>query len=44
MTLMRALADPRVAALSAIYLMSVTANYGIVFFMPQIIKGIGLTT
>ena len=43
MTLMRALADPRVAALSAIYLMSVTANYGIVFFMPQIIKGIGLT-
>ena len=26
-----------------IYLMSVTANYGIVFFMPQIIKGIGLT-
>ena len=23
--------------------MSVTANYGIVFFMPQIVKGIGLT-
>src|SRR5579872_3316857 len=43
MTLMRALADPRVAALSAIYLMSVTANYGIVFFMPQIVKGIGLS-
>jgi ACS family tartrate transporter-like MFS transporter len=43
LTLMRALADPRVVALSAIYLMSVTANYGIVFFMPQIIKGIGLT-
>ncbi len=43
MTLMRALPDPRVVALSAIYLMSVTANYGIVFFMPQIIKGIGLT-
>jgi MFS transporter, ACS family, tartrate transporter len=43
LTLMRALADPRVLALSAIYLMSVTANYGIVFFMPQIIKGIGLT-
>ncbi len=43
MTLWRALADPRVLALSAIYLMSVTANYGIVFFMPQIIKGIGLT-
>jgi ACS family tartrate transporter-like MFS transporter len=43
MTLMRALPDPRVVALSAIYLMSVTANYGIVFFLPQIIKGIGLT-
>ena len=43
MTLMRALADPRVVALSMIYLMSVTANYGIVFFMPQIIKGIGLS-
>ena len=43
MTWMKALADPRVVALSAIYLMSVTANYGIVFFMPQIIKGIGLS-
>jgi ACS family tartrate transporter-like MFS transporter len=43
MTLMRALSDPRVVALSMIYLMSVTANYGIVFFMPQIVKGIGLS-
>jgi len=43
LTLMRALPDPRVVALSAIYLMSVTANYGIVFFMPQIIKGIGFS-
>ena len=43
LTLMRALGDPRVVALSLIYLMSVTANYGIVFFMPQIIKGIGLS-
>jgi MFS transporter, ACS family, tartrate transporter len=32
-----------VLALSAIYFMSVTANYGIVFFMPQIVKGMGLT-
>jgi len=39
----KALADPRDLALSAIYFMSVTANYGIVFFMPQIIKGIGLS-
>jgi ACS family tartrate transporter-like MFS transporter len=43
LTLLRALTDPRVLALSVIYLMSVTANYGIVFFMPQIIKGIGLS-
>jgi ACS family tartrate transporter-like MFS transporter len=43
LTLMKALGDPRVVALSLIYLMSVTANYGIVFFMPQIIKGIGLS-
>ncbi len=43
LSLFRAFGDPRVLALSAIYLMSVTANYGIVFFMPQIIKGIGLT-
>jgi ACS family tartrate transporter-like MFS transporter len=43
LTLFKALADPRVLALSAMYFMSVTANYGIVFFMPQIIKGIGLS-
>jgi ACS family tartrate transporter-like MFS transporter len=43
MTWIQALADPRVVALSLIYLMSVTANYGIVFFMPQIVKGIGLS-
>jgi len=43
MTWTKALADPRVVALSAIYFMSVTANYGIVFFMPQIVKGIGLS-
>jgi ACS family tartrate transporter-like MFS transporter len=43
LSLWRALGDPRVLALSAMYFMSVTANYGIVFFMPQIIKGIGLS-
>jgi MFS transporter, ACS family, tartrate transporter len=43
LTLLKALRDPRVLALSLMYLMSVTANYGIVFFMPQIIKGIGLS-
>jgi MFS transporter, ACS family, tartrate transporter len=42
-SLLEALADRRVLALAAIYIMSVTANYGIVFFMPQIVKGMGLT-
>ena len=40
---MQGLCDPRVLALSAIYFASVTANYGIVFFMPQIVKGMGLS-
>jgi ACS family tartrate transporter-like MFS transporter len=42
-SLAEALADRRVLALAAIYFMGVTANYGIVFFMPQIVKGMGLT-
>jgi ACS family tartrate transporter-like MFS transporter len=41
MTLLQALTDPRVLALSLIYLFSVTASYGIVFFLPQIIKALG---
>ena len=43
LSLMQGLCDPRVLALSAIYFASVTANYGIVFFMPQIVKGMGLS-
>jgi MFS transporter, ACS family, tartrate transporter len=43
MTWTKALSDPRVVALSMIYLGSVTANYGIVLFMPQIVKGLGLS-
>ena len=43
LTLWQSLTDKRVAALSMIYLFSVTANYGITFFMPQIIKGLGLS-
>jgi MFS transporter, ACS family, tartrate transporter len=39
----RALKDPRVLKLSFIYFTSTTANYGIVFFLPQIVKGLGLT-
>jgi ACS family tartrate transporter-like MFS transporter len=43
LSLWQALADTRVFALSMMYLMSVTANYGIVFFMPQIVKGMNLS-
>lgn len=43
LSLWRALADPRVLALSMMYLMGVTANYGVVFFLPQIVKGMELS-
>lgn len=35
--------DRRVIALSVIWLGTVTANYGVVFFMPQLLKGLGLS-
>ena len=41
MSLWRALTDKRVWVLSMIYMTSVTASYGIVFFLPQIVKGLG---
>ncbi len=43
LTILQTFTDPRVLALSAIYFTSVTASYGVVFFLPQIIKGLGLT-
>jgi MFS transporter, ACS family, tartrate transporter len=43
LNLARALVDRRVLALSAIYFAIVTATYGITFFLPQIVKGIGLS-
>jgi MFS transporter, ACS family, tartrate transporter len=43
LSLWQALGDRRVLALSVMYFMGVTANYGIVFFMPQIVKGMGLS-
>jgi MFS transporter, ACS family, tartrate transporter len=43
LSLWQALADRRVFALSMMYLMGVTANYGVVFFMPQIVKGMNLS-
>jgi MFS transporter, ACS family, tartrate transporter len=43
LSMLQALVDPRVLALSAIYFTGVTASYGVVFFLPQIIKSLGLT-
>jgi ACS family tartrate transporter-like MFS transporter len=42
-SLLRALIDKRVLTLAIIYFTAVTASYGIVFFMPQIVKGLGLS-
>ena len=41
LTLWRALTDKRVLVLALIYLTSVIASYGITFFLPQIVKGLG---
>jgi ACS family tartrate transporter-like MFS transporter len=43
LTMLQALVDPRVLVLSAIYFTGVTASYGLVFFMPQIVKGLGMS-
>ena len=43
LTLGKALMDSRVVALSTIYFLSVTAGYGTTFFLPQIVKGLGLS-
>ena len=43
LSLWQALTDRRVMILSLIYLGMMTATYGITFFLPQIIKGFGLS-
>jgi MFS transporter, ACS family, tartrate transporter len=43
LSLLQSLTDKRVLALSAIYFTGVTASYGVVFFLPQIVKGLGLS-
>jgi ACS family tartrate transporter-like MFS transporter len=43
LTLGKALMDSRVVALSTIYFLSVTAGYGTTFFLPQIVKGLGMS-
>jgi len=41
-TVTQALLNPRVLALSLVYFGAVACNYGIGFFLPQIVKGFGL--
>jgi MFS transporter, ACS family, tartrate transporter len=43
LSMLQALYDPRVLVLSAIYFTGVTGSYGLVFFMPQIVKALGLS-
>ncbi len=42
-TVAQALLNPRVLGLSLVYFGAVACNYGIGFFLPQIVKGFGLT-
>jgi MFS family permease len=42
-TTMQALRNPKVLALSAVYFGAVALNYGLSFFLPQIVKSFGLS-
>jgi len=42
-SVLRAFADPRLIALAFIYFANTTANLGLAFFLPQILKGLGLS-
>ncbi|HUE18461.1 MAG TPA: MFS transporter, partial [Stellaceae bacterium] len=44
MSVLRVFADWRVLGLSFVYFANTTANLGLAFFLPQILKGMGLTT
>ena len=43
-TVAQALIDPRVIGLSLVYFGAVATNYGLGFFLPQIVKAFGLST
>jgi ACS family tartrate transporter-like MFS transporter len=43
LSVLRSLADARVLALAFIWFANTTANLGLAFFLPQILKGLGLT-
>ena len=42
-TLLRSLVNPTVLRLSGVYFGIVAANYGLTFFVPQIVKGLGFS-
>ena len=42
-SLMQALLNPKVLALSAVYFGAVATNYGLSFFLPQIVQGFGMS-
>ena len=42
-TVMQALMEPRVLALSLVYFGAVATNYGLSFFLPQIVKAFGVS-
>jgi len=43
-TVAESLVNPRVIALSLVYFGAVATNYGLSFFLPQIVKAFGLNT
>jgi ACS family tartrate transporter-like MFS transporter len=43
LSFIQSLTDARVLALAMIYFTGVTASYGVVFFLPQIVKSLGLS-
>ena len=42
-SIVQALVNPKVLALALVYFGAVSCNYGVGFFLPQIVKGFGLT-
>lgn len=42
-SIVQALINPKVLALSLVYFGAVSSNYGVGFFLPQIVKGFGLS-
>ena len=43
LALFQAITDPRVLVLAVVWLMSLVAAYGVTFFLPQIVKDLGVS-